>query len=87
MTYRVIADPLLQKKLRKLFRKDRKTYEHLKKKLIDIGHNPEIGKPLRNVLKHKRRIHIGPFVLIYKIDENTKTLMLLEFDHHDRAYR
>ncbi len=87
MSYMVIADPSLQKRLRKLFKKDRNTYEHLKKKLRYLGHNPEIGKPLRNVLKNRRRIHIGPFVLVYKIDSSSKVITLLEFDHHDRAYK
>ena len=44
MSYQVIADPLLQKRLRKLFKKDRKMYEHVKKKLQYLGSNPEIGK-------------------------------------------
>jgi mRNA-degrading endonuclease RelE of RelBE toxin-antitoxin system len=87
MTYQIIADPLLQKKLRKLFRKDKKTYEHLKKKLTYLGINPEVGKPLRNVLKNKRRLHMGSFVLIYNIDNKNKIIKLLEFEHHDRAYK
>lgn len=86
MTYQVIADPPVQKRLRKIFKKDRKTYEQVKKKLVELGKNPEIGKPLRNVLKNRRRLHIASFVLIYKIDTENKVIKLLEFDHHDKAY-
>ncbi len=86
MTYQVIADPPVQKRLKKIFKKDRKTYEQVKKKLVELGKNPEIGKPLRNVLKNRRRLHIGSFVLIYKIDTENKIIKLLEFDHHDKAY-
>ncbi len=86
MTYKVIADPPVQKRLRKIFKKDRKTYEQLKKKLVELGKNPEIGKPLRNVLKNRRRLHIASCVLIYKIDTEKKVIKLLEFDHHDKAY-
>lgn len=86
MTYQVIADPPVQKRLGKIFKTDRKTYEQLKKKLVELGQNPEIGKPLRNVLKNRRRLHIGSFVLIYKIDNENKIIKLLEFDHHAKAY-
>ncbi len=86
MTYQVIADPQVQKRLRKIFKKDKSIYGHLKKKLVKLGQNPEIGKPLKNVLKNKRRLHIGSYVLIYKIDNENKVIKLLEFDHHDKAY-
>lgn len=87
MTYRVVVDPQLQKKLEKLFKKDRKTYEHLKKKLVELSSNPEIGKPLRNVLKNNRRLHIGSFVLVYKFNKEGNTITLLEFEHHDKVYK
>ena len=32
------------------------------------------------------RIHIGPFVLSFSIDEGTKTVTLEDFEHHDNAY-
>lgn len=86
MTYQVIAEPQVQKRIKKIFKKDRNTYENLKKKLVKLGQNPEIGKPLRNVLKNKMRLHIGSYVLIYKIDKEKKIIKLLEFDHHDNVY-
>lgn len=87
MTYQVIVDSSVQQRLKKIFKKDRKAYDQLKKKLVELGENPEIGKPLRNVLKNKRRLHIGSSVLVYKIDTENETITLLEFDHHDKAYR
>ncbi len=56
-------------------------------KIIEISKNPELGKPLRNVLKGKRRIHVGSFVLFYSIDKKNGTVTFLEFEHHDKAYR
>ncbi|MDI9417586.1 MAG: type II toxin-antitoxin system RelE/ParE family toxin, partial [Euryarchaeota archaeon] len=38
-------------------------------------------------LKGKRRVHVGPFVLIYKINENERVVTLIELEHHDDAYR
>lgn len=62
--------PQLEKSLQKLAKKDKRYYESVVRKILQIADNPEIGKPLRNVLKGKRRVHIGHFVLIYEVDEN-----------------
>ena len=77
----------LEKTLQKLARKDKKNYEAITKKMLQIAGNPEIGKPLRNILKGKKRVHIGHFVLIYEVDDKAKKVSFLEFEHHDKAYR
>jgi len=53
MTYKVIAHQRVQKDFKKLYRKDKVRYAHLKKRLKILAENPEVGKPLRNVLKGK----------------------------------
>ena len=65
-------------------KKDRTTYNRIMKKLAEILDNPEIGKPLGNVLSGKRRVHVGHFVISYEIQGNTVTLD--GFEHHDDAY-
>ena len=87
MTYKIVAHPRIQKELKRLFKRDKVRYNHLKKRLEILSDNPEIGKPLRNILKGKRRIHIGSFVVIYEIDEGNDKITLLDFEHHDNAYR
>ncbi|VVB97820.1 ParE toxin of type II toxin-antitoxin system, parDE [uncultured archaeon] len=77
----------LAQSLRKIARKDRVLYTEIIKKILQIAKNPAIGKPLRNVLKGKRRIHLGTFVLIYEIHENESKIVFLEIAHHDEAYR
>jgi len=59
MMYRIVVHPGVQKEIEKLYTKDKVRYEHLKKRLKILAEQPEIGKPLRNVLKGKRRIQIG----------------------------
>lgn len=86
MTYRIVAHAAVHKEIEKLFKKDKVRYEHLKKRLKILAEQPEIGKPLRNVLKGKRRVQIGSFVLIYQIDKNDNKITLLTFEHHDNAY-
>jgi mRNA-degrading endonuclease RelE of RelBE toxin-antitoxin system len=87
MTYRIEAHPEVQKVIKKLFKKDKVRYEYIKKRLKILAEQPEIGKPLRNVMKGKRRVQIGSFVLIYAIDKNENKITLLNFEHHNDAYQ
>jgi len=87
MIYKIIAHSRVQKELQKLFEKDKVRYNHVKKRLKILSGNPQIGKPLRNILKGKWRIHIGSFVIIYEIDKENSSIILLDFEHHDNAYR
>ena len=87
MTYKIIVYPRVKKELQKLFIKDKVRYSHVKKRLEILSNNPEIGKPLRNILKGKWRIHIGSFVIIYEIDNENNSIILLDLDHHDQAYK
>jgi len=78
----------LQKILNKLFRKDRKMYEAVMKKIEEIIQNPHHYKPLKYDLAGERRVHImKSFVLKFEIDENTKTISFIFFGHHDEAYK
>ena len=76
----------MEKDLKKLSRKNKSLCEQVGKKILQIIENPELGKPLGNVLCGKRRSHVGSFVLIYKVDEAQKKIDFLSLDHHDDAY-
>lgn len=86
MAYIIQLDIVLEKTLDKLKKKDKPLYQRVIHKIIEISKNPELGKPMRNVLKGKRRIQIGPFVLFYSIDQKNEIVTFLEFEHHDDAY-
>ena len=86
MPYTIQIETALEKKLDKLKKKENSLYRRVIHKIIEISKNPELGKPLRNVLKGKRRIHVGSFVLFYLIDKKNEIVTLLEFEHHDKAY-
>jgi len=51
MTYQIIAHHGVQREIKKLLKKDKVLYEHIKKRLKILAEQPEIGKPLRNVMK------------------------------------
>ena len=71
--------------LEKMAKKDRLEMKKIETQVFKIIANPLIGKPLRNVLKNYRRVHIDSFVLIYKIENDEITFM--DYDHHDRVYK
>jgi YafQ family addiction module toxin component len=84
MAYIIEFSSQFEKSMKKLKKKDKLSFNQIQKKLIDIVKNPERYKTLGNVLAGYRRIHFGPFVLIYKIEDNV--VRIISLDHHDKAY-
>lgn len=76
------------RKLNKLKRKNLVHYQLLMKKINWILNNPEHKfKILHYNMKNFKRIHIGPFVLTFKINHERKIVLFDDYDHHDRIYR
>ena len=87
MTYSLEVVQSCQEQIKKRTTKNKPEKEALEKKVKQILENPYHFKPLGNVLKGTRRVHImGSFVLSYEIIEETKTVKLLKYCHHDEAY-
>jgi addiction module RelE/StbE family toxin len=86
MSYQIVVHPDVHDALKKLNKKDNSFYQRVKKKILELSKNPEIGKPLSNVLKGCRRVQIGHFVLIYEFKKAENTITILNFEHHDNAY-
>ncbi len=84
MAYIIEFSLQFEKSIKKLKKKDKSLFNQIQKKLIDIIQNPERYKTLGNVLAGYRRIHFGPFVLVYKIENNI--VRIISLDHHDKAY-
>lgn len=85
--YKPSIEENLERTLKKLYKKDRKTYEAIIKKIEEILQNPQHYKPLRYSMKGLRRVHIQKsFVLIFEIVEQEKIVKFVGFEHHDRAY-
>ncbi|VVB67720.1 Uncharacterised protein [Candidatus Norongarragalina meridionalis] len=85
--YSVDTTPSIDRKLKKLAKRDRKQYEAVFKKTAEILENPQHYKNLRPPLEAWKRVHIGNFVLTFSVDEKTKTVTLEDYDHHDRIYK
>ncbi len=86
--YKLAVKESLDKKFKKLRKKDREMLMLIDRKVQEILDDPYRFKPLRKPLQKKRRVHVGrSFVLIYEINEEEKIVTLLDFDHHDNIYK
>ena len=87
MAYYLEITENCQQQIKKRTSKNNAEKEAFKKKLTQILEAPYRFKPLGNELSGTRRVHIATsFVLIYEIIEDTKTVRLLRYKHHDEAY-
>ena len=82
---RIVYAPGFEKALKKFKKNDRRVFGQINLQIEKIVREPEIGKPLRHVLKSRRRVHVGSFVLIYEFHNDE--LRFIDFDHHDRIYK
>ena len=87
MTYEILPHPDVETTFRKMAKKDAARFAQLVKKLRELGENPEVGKPLRKPLQGLRRLHIGHYVLTYTFDKKKGVIALVDFTHHDEAYK
>ena len=75
------------KKLVKIKKKDFKHYSVIRKKMDDVLENPHHKyKFLHHDMKGFNRVHIGHFVLVFKIDHENETISFEDYDHHDNIY-
>lgn len=79
---------VLIKILKKLFKKDKSTYERVLKKINDISNSGDIEhyKNLKYPLQHLKRVQIGEKVLVFKFDKTNQLIFFEDFDHHDKIY-
>ncbi|MBL7178213.1 MAG: type II toxin-antitoxin system mRNA interferase toxin, RelE/StbE family [Desulfobacteraceae bacterium] len=86
--YKLAVKQSLDRKLKKLRKKDRELLVLIDKKVKEILRDPYRFKPLKKPLQNKRRVHVGgSFVLIYDINEEQNIVTLVDFDHHDNIYK
>jgi YafQ family addiction module toxin component len=85
--YKLSIESDFKKKLGKLFKKDRKRYEIVMKKMEEILQNPHHYKPLSHDMKHLHGVHVdSSFVLVFSINENDEIVLFVDIDHHDKIY-
>ena len=86
MSFTIIVDPKVDAIFRKMWQKDSLRFDQIGKKLVELAENPEIGKPLKKPLRGFWRLHIGHYVLMYKVDRKNQKIFLVDYAHHDEVY-
>ena len=88
MAYEFEIKAGLFRKLKKIKKKDPPFYRATMKKISQIVEYPYHYKPLKGDMKGIRRVHVmGPFVLIFTVDEENKFVSFVDLDHHDVIYK
>lgn len=88
MTYAIEIKPSCKETITKLCKKNPVLEKAIRNKMEEILENPTHYKPLKHDFAGGRRVHImKSFVLRYEIDEQRKTVIFIDFSHHDDAYR
>jgi len=87
MRYAIAYHPKCKKEIHKLCNKNPVLEKILKKKMEEIVQNSHHYKPLRYEFSGERRVHIMKnFVLKFIIDDKSKTVKFIAFEHPDTVY-
>ena len=81
--------PELYKKLVKLSKKDKKSYETVMRKIDEVTNSSSVEhyKNLRYNMKDSKRVHMGHFVLVFSYDSSKDFISFEDYDHHDNIYK
>ena len=72
----------------KLAKKNPKQLEIINNKINEIRENPQHYKNLKKPMQHLKRVHVDSnFVLLFSVDEASKSIIIEDYDHHDKIYR
>lgn len=83
MTYEVHLADSVKLKLKKMVKKNSLTQKRLISTFNQLAENPySVGKWMHGEYAGVRERHVGHFVLKYVINENAKTVTIVDYDHH-----
>ncbi|MDG6985957.1 MAG: type II toxin-antitoxin system RelE/ParE family toxin [Nitrososphaerota archaeon] len=83
--YSLEARERVDRTFRKIAKRDPRQMEAIGRKIQEILDDPHMSKPMRFPLSGVRKVHLGSYVLLYSIDEQRKTVVLEDYEHHDRV--
>lgn len=80
--------PHLKEILNKLSTKDKLMYERVLNKIEEIIYSEDIEhyKNLRYDMKDRKRVHLGHFVLVFKLLKEQDLISFVDFGYHDEVY-
>lgn len=92
LLYEVVIIPDLAPIFDDLKVKDPKAYANVKLKIEQIANilelNPNHCKNLKAPLQQYKRVHVNKsFVLIFKVNKKNKSMIIYDYEHHDKVYK
>ena len=87
--YKFLVSDKLRRNLKKICKKDRIFHTAILNKINEIINSENIDhyKNLKYDMKESKRVHIGHFVLIFKYDKKSNTIIFDNIKHHDFVYK
>jgi len=89
MSFNIIISDKLKKTLIILKRKDKILFQMLEKKILQIASldsfNIQHFKNLRSPLNDLKRVHLGSYVLLFRVQADK--IIFEDFEHHDKIYQ
>ncbi|MBN1861492.1 MAG: hypothetical protein JW840_08545 [Candidatus Thermoplasmatota archaeon] len=89
MSFRIIISDDLRKTLVLLKRKDKAMFQMVEKKILQIASLDSVSvrhfKNLRSPLSDFKRVHLGSYVLLFRVQADNIIFDTLE--HHDKIYQ
>ena len=85
--YNLEIKPTADKAFTKLAKKDKEQLRRIDAKIKQILENPYHFKPLRKPQDGYWRAHVGSFVIVFEIFEDSKTVSIYDYNHHDYIYK
>lgn len=89
MSFRIIISDDLRKTLVILKRKNKTMFEMVEKKIVQIASLDSVSiqhfKNLRSPLSDFKRVHLGSYVLLFRVQANN--IIFDSFEHHDKIYQ
>jgi len=81
MSYKLLFASDFEKEISKY---DKAIKIQIFKKINQLLGNPDLGKPLSNILKNSRSLHINKYRVIYRVVSNT--IIVFKVSHRKYAY-
>jgi len=89
MSFLIIISDELKKTLVNLKRKDKTMFQMVEKKILQIASSDPFSiqhfKNLRSPLNDFKRVHIGSYVLLFRVQADK--IIFEAFEHHDKIYQ
>ncbi len=81
----------LKTKIKALLKKNKPLAEQLYKKMKEVINRDretiDFYKNLNAPIQEYKRVHVGSFVLLFKVEKEKNFILFYDFDHHDNIYK